>query len=88
MCGSRPAWWSSAVAVNGRHRRYYDLTQAGRQLLAAETCRLGQLATLGRQRLHGRDLRVGKPAEDRRYLAAFKAALACRAIKARPGKSG
>ena len=37
--------------VDGRHRRYYDLTEPGRQLLAAETDRLSRLAATGRQRL-------------------------------------
>jgi DNA-binding PadR family transcriptional regulator len=44
---------SGESIVDGRHRRYYDLTEAGRQVLAAETDRLSRLAALGRQRLAG-----------------------------------
>jgi DNA-binding PadR family transcriptional regulator len=42
---------SKETVVDGRHRRYYDLTQAGRHLLTSETDRLSRLAALGRQRL-------------------------------------
>jgi DNA-binding PadR family transcriptional regulator len=42
---------SAETVVEGRNRRYYELTPAGRGLLAAETDRLARLAALGRQRL-------------------------------------
>ncbi|MEV0200069.1 PadR family transcriptional regulator [Nonomuraea sp. NPDC050691] len=37
--------------VSGRHRRYYELTGHGRQVLAAETTRLARLATTAQRRL-------------------------------------
>ncbi|GAA4226504.1 DNA-binding PadR family transcriptional regulator [Streptosporangium album] len=37
--------------VDGRHRRYYDLTGHGRHLLAEETIRLTRLATTAQRRL-------------------------------------
>jgi DNA-binding PadR family transcriptional regulator len=43
--------------VDGRNRRYYDLTGAGQQVLAEETSRLAKLAATGRQRLSAAQLR-------------------------------
>ncbi|MGS2645023.1 PadR family transcriptional regulator [Streptosporangium sp. G12] len=37
--------------VSGRHRRYYDLTGHGRQVLAEETARLTRLAATAQRRL-------------------------------------
>src|SRR5262245_42664633 len=37
--------------VDGRHRRYYELTEHGRRVLAEETERLAQLAATARRRL-------------------------------------
>ncbi|MGW2148754.1 PadR family transcriptional regulator [Nonomuraea bangladeshensis] len=37
--------------VSGRHRRYYDLTGHGRQVLAEETTRLARLAATAQRRL-------------------------------------
>ncbi|MEV6865788.1 helix-turn-helix transcriptional regulator [Streptosporangium subroseum] len=42
--------------VDGRHRRYYDLTGHGQQVLAEETTRLSRLVTAARRRL---DLQPG-----------------------------
>jgi DNA-binding PadR family transcriptional regulator len=38
--------------VSGRHRRYYDLTGHGRQVLAEETTRLTRLAATAQRRLN------------------------------------
>ncbi|GAA3082489.1 PadR family transcriptional regulator [Streptosporangium carneum] len=37
--------------VGGRHRRYYDLTGHGREVLTEETARLSRLAATARRRL-------------------------------------
>lgn len=37
--------------VDGRHRRYYDLTGHGRHVLAEETIRLARLAATAQRRL-------------------------------------
>jgi DNA-binding PadR family transcriptional regulator len=38
--------------VDGRHRRYYDLTGHGRSVLAEETARLARLAATAQRRLN------------------------------------
>ncbi|MER5320494.1 PadR family transcriptional regulator [Streptosporangium roseum] len=38
--------------VDGRHRRYYDLTGHGRQVLTEETTRLSRLAATASRRLN------------------------------------
>ncbi|MFI7532320.1 PadR family transcriptional regulator [Streptosporangium sp. NPDC049376] len=37
--------------VDGRHRRYYDLTERGREILTEETARLIRLTATARRRL-------------------------------------
>lgn len=44
---------TSEEVVEGRHRRYYELTGQGRQVLAEETERVSQLANAAQRRLQG-----------------------------------
>lgn len=45
--------------VDGRHRRYYELTGTGQRALVDETDRLAELARVARQRISGLRLQLG-----------------------------